>query len=67
MEPLLVINTINACQVAYKAIKDARDCEDQDSHKPKAAACDSMLMANYYNDGTNEVLNKLLPAGIDAL
>ena len=60
-----VINTIIACQVVYKATKETHDCENQDSHKPKAAAWDSM--ANYYNDGANEDLNALLPVGIDAL
>jgi hypothetical protein len=59
------INTIIAFKVAYKATRVNRDLEDQDSHNPKAAAWDTMV--NYYNDDSNEDLNELLLAGIDAL
>lgn len=59
------INTIIACKVAYKATRVNRDCEDQDNHNLKAAAWDTMV--NYYNDDSNEDLNELLLAGIDAL
>ena len=50
-----IINTIVACKVAFMATKAANDCDDQDSHKPKQVAWETM--ANYYNDTSNNDLD----------
>jgi len=60
-----VINTIVACKVAFMATKAANDRDDQDSHKPKQVAWETM--ANYYNDKSNDDLDILSPDAVNDL
>ena len=53
-----VINTIIGCQVAYKATKGSNDREDQDTHRPKIAAWETL--SQYYNSD-EETLNEISP------
>ena len=53
-----VINTIVGCQVAYKATKGSNDREDQDTHRPKIAAWETL--SQYYNSD-EETLNEISP------
>ena len=60
-----IINTIVACKMAFMATKASNDREDQDSHKPKQAAWETM--ANYYNDKTNKDLDTISPDAVHEL
>lgn len=60
-----VINTIVACKVAFMATKAANDRDDQDSHKPKQVAWETM--ANYYNDISNTDLDIISPDAVNDL
>jgi len=54
-----------ACKVAFMATKAANDRDDQDSHKPKQVAWETM--ANYYNDKSNDDLDKISPDAVNDL